>query len=362
LAINNTGQVVGYYNTAYPDPAGTRGFLYDHGAFTTLHHPDATQGTLALGINDAMQVVGRYDDSLGRSHGFVYDHGVYTTLDRPGNLDTELNGINDTGHIVGASDFGAHGFLYRDEAFTSIEVPGASATSPVGINDQGQIVGIYLAGGQTSPFLYDSGVFTTLTAPPGATTVNAFGIKDDGAISGNYHDSRNNTGYGFVLDHGVWTVLDGPPGSIHRWAQGINDYGHVVGYYVDADGATRNFLATPALVDTAPPMVTIAASPEMLWPPNGKLVPVRVSGAITDGANGSGIQASMYQVLDEYGQIQPSGSFTPDADGRYTFTVALQASRRGNDRDGRRYTITVSATDQAGNRGAALTLVTVPHG
>jgi probable HAF family extracellular repeat protein len=144
LAINNTGQVVGYYNTAYPDPAGTRGFLYDHGAFTTLHHPDATQGTLALGINDAMQVVGRYDDSLGRSHGFVYDHGVYTTLDRPGNLDTELNGINDTGHIVGASDFGAHGFLYRDEAFTSIEVPGASATSPVGINDQGQIVGIYL--------------------------------------------------------------------------------------------------------------------------------------------------------------------------------------------------------------------------
>jgi probable HAF family extracellular repeat protein len=26
FAINNTGQVVGYYNTAYPDPAGTRGF------------------------------------------------------------------------------------------------------------------------------------------------------------------------------------------------------------------------------------------------------------------------------------------------------------------------------------------------
>jgi probable HAF family extracellular repeat protein len=72
--INNTGQVVGYYNTLWPDAAGTRGFLYDHGTFTTLHHPDAALGTLALGINDAMQTVGHYVDSLGRSHGFVYDH------------------------------------------------------------------------------------------------------------------------------------------------------------------------------------------------------------------------------------------------------------------------------------------------
>jgi len=66
--------------------------------------------------------------------------------------------------------------------------------------------------------------------------------------------------------------------------------------------------------------------------------------------------------MDEYGQIQPSGNLTLDADGRYAFTVVLQASRNGTDRDGRRYTITVSANDQAGNRGDALTLVIVPHG
>jgi hypothetical protein len=42
--------------------------------------------------------------------------------------------------------------------------------------------------------------------------------------------------------------------------------------------------------------------------------------------------------------------------------VALEASRRGNDRDSRHYTIAVSAQDNLGNPGFALTLVTVPHG
>jgi hypothetical protein len=76
--------------------------------------------------------------------------------------------------------------------------------------------------------------------------------------------------------------------------------------------------------------------------------------------NGLGVQASTYQVIDEYRQIQPQGS-VPIADGSYAFTVALEASRRGNDRDGRSYTIVVSATDVAGNQGSASATVTVPR-
>src|SRR5262245_45253709 len=192
FAINNTGQIVGYYNTLWPDAAGTRGFLYDHGTFTTLHHPDAALGTIAYGINDAMQIVGHYRDSLGRSHGFIYDHGMYTTLDRPGSLSTELNGINNAGDLVGASDFGGNGFVYRDGTFTSINVPGGvpTATAPVGINQQGQITGIYNSFSTSRSFLYDQGVFTTITVP-GATTTNCFGINDQTQISGNYYDSSN---------------------------------------------------------------------------------------------------------------------------------------------------------------------------
>jgi hypothetical protein len=118
-----------------------------------------------------------------------------------------------------------------------------------------------------------------------------------------------------------------------------------------------------APVDTTPPAMTVAVSPTMLWPPNGKLVPVMVSGAITDEPGGSGVHASStaYVVMDEYGQIQPRGNIPLGANGRYAFTVSLAASRKGNDQDGRHYTITLSAKDNAGNLSTASTVVTVPH-
>jgi len=43
------------------------------------------------------------------------------------------------------------------------------------------------------------------------------------------------------------------------------------------------------------------------------------------------------------------------------FTISLQASRNGNDKDGRHYTITVSAGDFAGNLGVTAAVVIVPH-
>jgi parallel beta-helix repeat protein len=116
-------------------------------------------------------------------------------------------------------------------------------------------------------------------------------------------------------------------------------------------------------LDQTPPAITIAASPTTLWPPNGQLVTVTVSGTITDEPGGLGVNlgSAAYVVMDEYGQVQPRGGLAVEADGRYTFTVALEASRRGNDQDGRHYTIAVSAKDNAGNLGVASTIVTVPH-
>jgi hypothetical protein len=62
-----------------------------------------------------------------------------------------------------------------------------------------------------------------------------------------------------------------------------------------------------------------------------------VAGTITDHEpGGSGVKAgsAAYVIMDEYGQIQPSGSITLGEGGHYGFTVALEASRRGNDQDG----------------------------
>jgi hypothetical protein len=113
--------------------------------------------------------------------------------------------------------------------------------------------------------------------------------------------------------------------------------------------------------DTTPPVISISTSPKVLWPPNHKMVPVRVSGRIGDTGSGVNAQSARYAVKDEYGDIQPRGGITLGSDGAYSFTVLLQASRRGTDRNGRRYRVTVRARDAAGNRGAETSVVTVPH-
>ena len=59
------------------------------------------------------------------------------------------------------------------------------------------------------------------------------------------------------------------------------------------------------------------------------MVPVTVSGAITDAC--SFVTAAEYSVIDEYGEIQPSGPVTLGAGRSYLFAVLLQASRSGSD-------------------------------
>jgi FG-GAP-like repeat len=113
--------------------------------------------------------------------------------------------------------------------------------------------------------------------------------------------------------------------------------------------------------DTNPPVITLSATPRVLWPPNEKMVSVTVSGTITDTDSGVNVKSAAYAVKDEYGEVQPKGALSLGPGGTYSFTLLLQASRLGIDMDGRRYTVTVSASDNAGNRGSKTSVVIVPH-
>jgi hypothetical protein len=148
---------------------------------------------------------------------------------------------------------------------------------------------------------------------------------------------------------------------------GLNDLRWIVGLAIEEKANcpptqqcrwTDQYLAIPV---TSAPAITIAATPDTLWPPNGKLVPVTVSGTITDKDSNVDAITATYQVKDESGLIQPSGAVSVRLDGHYTFTIDLEASRKGNDPDGRQYTITVRAVDDEGNEGSATAIVTVPH-
>jgi probable HAF family extracellular repeat protein len=360
--INDRGQIVGAF---FDSMLGmSRGFLLDGTTLTFIDVPGA-DGTEAFGINDGGEVVGQFFSNTD-SVGFVTDGVTFTPIEVPGQAFTEAHGINDRGQIVGGTSRGGdpftfRGFLWDGTTFTSIDAPGTRDTAVYDINDRGQIVGVagdFFVGTVSYSFLKDDTGFTTIEVP-GAVRTIAQGLNDGGQIVGQFTDATGT--HGFLWDGTMFTTID-VPGADGTAAVGLNDGGQIVGTFWDATG-THSFVATP-IVDTTAPVITIAASPATLSPPNGKLVTVTVSGTITDGLGGSGVDASSaaYQVIDEYGQIQPSGPVTPDeADGSYAFTVDLQASRNGNDRDGRRYTIEVSATDHAGNEGAKSATVTVPR-
>ena len=115
------------------------------------------------------------------------------------------------------------------------------------------------------------------------------------------------------------------------------------------------------LPDTTPPSITLNASPKKLWPPNGQMVPITFWGKITDDGSGLVSSSIEYAVKDEYGLVQPRGHLTLDDAGKYSFTVLLRASREGNDKDGRHYSIRVSARDKASNKAARSVGLIVPH-
>lgn len=111
----------------------------------------------------------------------------------------------------------------------------------------------------------------------------------------------------------------------------------------------------------AAPRVTCTATPNTLWPPNGKPALVTVSGTITPGTQVIPSGGTGYAVADEYGQVQPSGNIALGVGGAYSFGVSLIAARNGDDQDGRTYTIAVGAKDNIGNIGSCSAIVTVPH-
>jgi hypothetical protein len=114
--------------------------------------------------------------------------------------------------------------------------------------------------------------------------------------------------------------------------------------------------------DLTAPQITASADRSKLWPPNGNKIPVTISGTVEDDLSGVAPSSVRFQVTDEYGSVQPEGLIAVDTDGRFTVSVPLTATRQGNDRDGRRYTITIVANDNDGNSARSEPIiVTVPH-
>jgi hypothetical protein len=129
----------------------------------------------------------------------------------------------------------------------------------------------------------------------------------------------------------------------------------------DTSSNTTTCSATIMVLNTTPPVITsVSANPDVLWPPNHKLVPVTVHAVVTDACG-----ATSWKIVsvtsNEPVTGKGDGNTAPDWLITGPHSVSLRAERSGKG-PGRVYSIYVQAVDDAGNLSTkAVVQVTVPH-
>jgi hypothetical protein len=156
--INNSGLVIGYWQTLVNGQYLVHGFTWSQGVYTNLPDYPNSISSFPWTVNSKGDMAGQWTDANSITHGFVLKNGVYTTFDAPGALSTAGLGINDSDVVLGGycattacldTGVGEQWFTYSNGAFTYIPLPWLSAATPStiwlsGINDAGSIVGNFL--------------------------------------------------------------------------------------------------------------------------------------------------------------------------------------------------------------------------
>lgn len=154
------------------------------------------------------------------------------------------------------------------------------------------------------------------------------------------------------------TTVNSNQASFNVTAEGTT----VVHFFAtDQDGNVETEETVTVRVDQTDPTITASVKPRRLWPPNQREVTVTVTGQISDALSGVDFTSGEFTLIDEYGNLNNTGPITINGDGTYSFTVDLVAFRKKRDRNGRTYTIKVSANDEAGNTATQTVEVVVPH-
>ena len=122
----------------------------------------------------------------------------------------------------------------------------------------------------------------------------------------------------------------------------------------DGRGASSSDSVVVTVADTTPPAIQSAtATPSVLSPPRGQLVPVTIAVSAADSCGGA-VRCRIVSVTSNEPITAQDWIVTGD------LTLSLRASRlkKGS---GRIYTITIECTDPSGNRSTTTATVTVPR-
>jgi len=209
-AINDSGKIAGFMSPMVdcePSCSSMHAFVESNGAVTDLTTLSGSSYTpqAALGLNNSGEVVGYGLDSNGNQEAFQYSNGSVTKLNF-----TSANAINSSGEIAGMS--GSDAALYDNGQLTDLGNLGGLSQANA-LNDQGEVVGVSALSPQCvlldnydcpdeDAFLYSNGALIDLNSllPPdsGWQLYDATGINDSGQIVGD--GTLNGQAEGFLLD------------------------------------------------------------------------------------------------------------------------------------------------------------------
>jgi hypothetical protein len=113
----------------------------------------------------------------------------------------------------------------------------------------------------------------------------------------------------------------------------------------------------PAPVDNTPPSITVALTPSSIWPPDGTMYAVTATVSVHDDQTLNPAVKLVSITCNE--PLEPGD--VAAAFGVDSRTFSVRSTRLGQDKTGRIYTVTYSATDAAGNTATARATVLVPH-
>lgn len=112
--------------------------------------------------------------------------------------------------------------------------------------------------------------------------------------------------------------------------------------------------------DTTPPVVTLNATPNVIWPPDHKMVRIGVEVSAVDDTDPSPVISLVGVTVSDPDDGQGDGHTTSDVQITEAGEIYVRAERSGSGHD-RFYTITYRATDKSGNVGFGTADVRVPH-
>jgi probable HAF family extracellular repeat protein len=255
--INDAGTVVGRSVTA--DPTVQHSFVYANGTMTDLE-PSGGNFSSANAINRAGTIVGQ-SNTAGIGGAFAYSGGVMTSLTAVANLpgvtlDRAL-ALNSNGEIVGVMEHSgsptSHGFSYAGGMVTDLGTLGGSNSQANGVNDIGVVVGNADTATTTHAFLFVGGAMSDLGTLGGPNST-ALAINNPGTIVGQ-SDNASGSQSAFVTFYSSMSDLNqlvDLPGVQLSSAVAVNDQNQILagtpdGYvYLLTPAATHFSVSAPS--------------------------------------------------------------------------------------------------------------------